>query len=150
MAENYFQSPSNNWLVEVGTPVTTNSAALVATGYTLFSTNNPSVTIFPTVAGTYKVYCIGAAYGSSAGQICGIKINGASGSPTSVFNQEAIWAQGDNGFETLFSTYALFTLSAGVTYTWNLFGKVSGGGIALASGQVAGGVALVAEQLTQG
>lgn len=135
--------------IVIGSANTSTSAANTSTSFAAFD-QAPIVTIVPNITGTYKIWgSIGAQNNNQNGTAaCGVQITATAGSPTTLFNQVG------SGFATAninftFALWGLFTLTAGVTYTFTVYGKTqSGQQIVLGNALMTGGVVLVAEQIS--
>lgn len=133
--------------VVIGTAQTTNGTTTSAT-YAAPS-NTVSVTIVPTVTGFYKVTATNIImFGSIAGHSFSSRIVVTAGSPTTniigQINVDETSGFG-TGFNFTYNFFGVYTLTASVTYTFQLQGQIDAGTLTFAFGTLNG--FLIAEQM---
>lgn len=105
--------------------VTTNSSNVSGGTFTTFS-NSPAFTFTPTITGTYKVYS-SVPIESSSSNNATVRIFNTSGSATLLQEMQA--AQGTAvALDTSMFVQSNYTLTAGVSYTFDVQGLVANGG----------------------
>lgn len=110
----------------IGTPVTTNVTTTSVT-YASFSTPI-TVTFIPNKSTKYRVYSQVSVANSSSGQSNFLKIVGTAGTPTVNQNNPAYWIEPTGGgFVEHTMVESIVTLVSGVSYTFELQGRVTSG-----------------------
>lgn len=104
--------------------VSTNSSpGLSGTSYANFN-NSPTLTITPSITGTYRIHATPFVYSASAGGYAFVRVNNTSGGAT-LLNEQAGGVYGNTGDRGVsVPCYSLYTLTAGTTYVFDLQGKV--------------------------
>lgn len=113
-------------------------------------TNAPSVSITPTVTGTYLVF---GSFTIACNTIetggVEIQITATVGSPTTVFNQAVDVGPPSANRNISVTPYAVFTLTAATSYTFTVFGKAPGADVlSLSNSATTAGTVLVVTQLS--
>lgn len=133
--------------VVIGTAKTTN---LTCGGDGVFHdfTTGPTVTFTASASAKYKVYISVTVYHAAAETVYfRIDGSGGAGTPTVNLSQEVAYDGSAGGNYTSLSPFQIVTLVSGTSYTFSVQGKTASGTITLAASILAGGVALVAEQI---
>ena len=101
--------------------ISTQSSSNTSTSFATFS-NSPAFTITPTVSGTYRVWTSAIMSISGANQ-CEFQITNTSGAATLLYNS-AITLTATTGGVTSGHIEAVYSLTAGVTYVFDIQGQV--------------------------
>lgn len=114
--------------------VSTDSSSITSGTFTTFS-NSPAFTITPTISGTYKVYCaIPLDVNTTTTQANG-RIFNTSGGATLLAESQSTIGVGTNSYIVGGSpAQSLYTLTAGITYVFDIQGQVVNGNAVLAIG----------------
>lgn len=134
--------------VATGTAVTSNSSALNSTTFAAFDVT-PSVTFTPARSGTWYIFTQYAYFLSgTGGHGYNLKVANTVGSASITFNGEQYSDIVNTGRNYWGSAYCIASLTAGVSYTFQLQAKVtSGDTITLGSGGPTNGVNMIAWEL---
>lgn len=126
-------SGSSAFAAYASSQVTTLSSVITSGTFTTFS-NSPAFTFVPTITGTYKVYCSLTGESSSATSIPVFRIFNTLGSAVLLQESQVIIQANINVNPTAQSVY---TLTAGVTYVFDVQAKETGSGGAYLRGDLA-------------
>jgi hypothetical protein len=129
----FFVGPSA-FVAYASSQITTDSSAVTSGTFTTFD-NSPAFTITPAITGTYKIYCAIPLDTQGTANNGNGRIFNTSGSATLL--QESQSTVGSNGGSFTTSSglaQSVYTLNAGVTYVFDIQGKVTGGTNILAVG----------------
>lgn len=137
---------SSSKQVAIGTAVTSNVNA-GSTGSFVDFTTGPTLTFTATASAKYIVYCSTTTF-SGTPQTWVFRLNSNS-SPTVNFSQEASYDSVAAGNRTPVYVWQIVTLVSGNSYTWSIQvnGLLAAGTITLNNSVLAGGTAIVAQQI---
>lgn len=127
------QSGTSAFAAYQSSQITTASSNIVG-AFATFS-NSPAFTIIPTVTGNYKVYgdfVITTTPGASDGIL---RIFNTSGGATLVAESQSFNNNGVNGQSCTLATQSVYTLTAGVTYVFDIQGSTTAGNVSLDGSQ---------------
>lgn len=138
--KNYVDSTSGNpFQAFTSLQVGTSSASLTSASFVNFS-NSPFFSFTPTVSGNYKVYTSAPIDGLQSA-VNAIRIKDSLGAPTLLYESQAVrfsQSSGVTSTQVIVSLYtqSVYTLTAGVTYAFDIQGKVSNGTSTLLRGDI--------------
>ena len=133
--------------VVVGDAETSNGSR-TSSSFGDFGANTPTVTFTARRSGKFRVYCTASLSNSNNSTSLQIKIGNSAGSATVLQDQPAQLDVGTTNINYTMNTYMVVGVTAGTEYTFELQGAVGSGTITLRNGNVQGGIAVVAEELT--
>jgi hypothetical protein len=131
--------------IVIGTALTTASTR-ANTAYGAFGTDI-TLTFTANVSRKYKVYFEGEVDINSLGATGGLKIVNTVGSAVQNYKGEALWSQYVSGSGVFVRAFGIFTLTAGVGYTFQLQGKSSAGTLSVDANNSESGFSIIAEQI---
>lgn len=119
-----------------GSPCTTLSSAVTSASFTTTS-NSPTLSFTPTLSGTYKVYAAFETYIPTAGtNVAGRIFNSSGGASLLVENQSDSYSS-SSVLQSMNPVESIFTLTAGIAYSFDIQIKSNGSNNAFARGDQA-------------
>lgn len=115
--------------------VTTQSTAVTSTSFTTFS-NSPAFTFTPSITGTYKVYC-SVSQDCTSANLAQTRIFNTTGGGTLLQESQANIYSSTTVVDSNQFVQSAYTLTAGVTYVFDIQGKVLAGGSTTTRGDAA-------------
>ncbi len=119
-------SGSSAFAAYASSPVTTMDSGITAGSFTTFS-NSPSFTFTPTITGTYKIYSSISAEVSLAAGVAVVRVFNTTGGATLLEESQAYLVGSVGGILDSIYTQSNYTLTAGVSYTFDIQGKTTSG-----------------------
>lgn len=130
---------------EVGAGVT-GATNRTNTVYGPFSTPI-TLSFTPRRTGYYRVYMPASANGATTGNDYRVKVVNTAGSATAVHEQDVKWDSPGGGYDVFVRPESIYLLTAGTSYTFEVYGRGSGGQVQIRGDIPTGGVHLFAEEL---